>query len=357
MEKELVELYEVVRKAAEAASVEGDDAEEARCLDAMKQLKKFPINYNVLVSSQVGKSLRKLTKHPREKIKALASDIVEIWKQIIVRETMKNKNSENPANQKPEKPETMKNKNSEKPANQKPEKPPITAKPENVKNKNPENLEDPDKRSHKVPKPLPSVKPERSNPSFSKKPENPAPPKLSSLIYTKDADRDQLREAIANALSKVSDESEGNDDIIAKVNACDPYRVAVQVETALFEKWGSAKGSNKMRYRSVKFNLTDSKNPDFRRRVLLGEFPPHSIPELTPEDMASNERKMQNEKIKEKALFNSQRGGPSVASTNAFKCGKCGKRECTYFQLQTRSADEPMTTFVTCANCDNRWKF
>ena len=43
--------------------------------------------------------------------------------------------------------------------------------------------------------------------------------------------------------------------------------------------------------------------------------------------------------------------------TGMFKCGKCKERNCTYFQLQTRSADEPMTTFVTCLNCNNRWKF
>ena len=27
-----------------------------------------------------------------------------------------------------------------------------------------------------------------------------------------------------------------------------------------------------------------------------------------------------------------------------------------YIQLQTRSADEPMTTFVLCLECGNRWK-
>lgn len=44
------------------------------------------------------------------------------------------------------------------------------------------------------------------------------------------------------------------------------------------------------------------------------------------------------------------------AATDEFKCYKCKKNKCTYYQLQTRSADEPMTTFVSCLNCGNRWK-
>jgi DNA-directed RNA polymerase subunit M/transcription elongation factor TFIIS len=43
-------------------------------------------------------------------------------------------------------------------------------------------------------------------------------------------------------------------------------------------------------------------------------------------------------------------------ATSEFKCRKCKQRECSYYQLQTRSADEPMTTFVTCLNCGNNWK-
>ena len=43
-------------------------------------------------------------------------------------------------------------------------------------------------------------------------------------------------------------------------------------------------------------------------------------------------------------------------ATDIYKCGKCKKKECSFYQLQTRSADEPMTTFVTCLNCGNRWK-
>ena len=44
------------------------------------------------------------------------------------------------------------------------------------------------------------------------------------------------------------------------------------------------------------------------------------------------------------------------AATDEFKCYKCKKSKCTYYQLQTRSADEPMTTFVSCLVCGNRWK-
>jgi transcription elongation factor S-II len=39
-----------------------------------------------------------------------------------------------------------------------------------------------------------------------------------------------------------------------------------------------------------------------------------------------------------------------------FKCGRCKSIKTTYFQMQTRSADEPMTVFVSCLNCGKNWK-
>ena len=44
------------------------------------------------------------------------------------------------------------------------------------------------------------------------------------------------------------------------------------------------------------------------------------------------------------------------ASTDTFTCRKCKSKKCTYMQIQTRSADEPMTLYVTCIECGNRWK-
>jgi DNA-directed RNA polymerase subunit M/transcription elongation factor TFIIS len=44
------------------------------------------------------------------------------------------------------------------------------------------------------------------------------------------------------------------------------------------------------------------------------------------------------------------------ATTDTFACPKCLSHNCYHFEMQTRSADEPMTTFLTCLDCDTRWK-
>jgi transcription elongation factor S-II len=44
------------------------------------------------------------------------------------------------------------------------------------------------------------------------------------------------------------------------------------------------------------------------------------------------------------------------ASTDMFQCRKCKSKKCTYYELQTRSADEPATIFITCLDCGKNWK-
>ncbi|KAG8962466.1 RNA polymerase II elongation factor [Tulasnella sp. 419] len=74
-------------------------------------------------------------------------------------------------------------------------------------------------------------------------------------------------------------------------------------------------------------------------------------------EMASEERRQANDLLNATNLHNSLGAAEQEAETDAFKCGRCKQRKTRYRQAQTRSADEPMTTFVTCTNCGNRWKF
>ena len=45
------------------------------------------------------------------------------------------------------------------------------------------------------------------------------------------------------------------------------------------------------------------------------------------------------------------------ATSDAFKCKKCGERRCQVTQKQTRSGDEPATTYVECMECGYMFKF
>lgn len=369
-----MELFEAAKKAADAAAAEdsGSVEEESRCLEALKELKDFPVNYQILVSTQVGKHLRHLTKHPRKKVQSVAVELIEIWKNIIIEETSQKKNGTSVGNN------SFKgdavNADSSKKA--------IAVKVE--KNSCGENV----KVDHLSPRPQKLAKTERGPverkfengnavkiesgssadsvkvertvkqeklASSAKKPAANAPPKLNSMIQCGDPTRDKMRELLSDALSKVS--SEADEDMKDHVAACDPIRVAVSVESVMFEKWGRSNGAHKFKYRSIVFNLKDPNNLDFRRKVLLGDIKPERICNLTAEEMASEQRRLENKQIEQKALFDCQRGGPPKATTDQFRCGRCGQRKCTYYQLQTRSADEPMTTFVTCVNCNNHWKF
>ncbi|XVF65959.1 hypothetical protein PTKIN_Ptkin09bG0292700 [Pterospermum kingtungense] len=366
MERELVDLFEAAKKAADLAAADAVSAngpEVSRCVDALKQLKAFPVTYDILVSSQVGKRLRPLTKHPREKIQTVASDLLELWKKIVIEETTKSKKNGTTSAVKVEKVQKPSAVKAEKLSNTDSVKVEKISKSDAVKpikvekketNGDTAMTEKTDRgESGKAEK---IYKDERQA-SNVKKPSQPptGPPKLTSLVKCNDPLRDKFREILVEALSKVA--SEADEDMLDQVNACDPIRVAVSVESVMFEKMGKSNGSQKFKYRSIMFNLKDANNPDLRRKVLLGEVKPERLITMTPEEMASEQRQRENKEIKEKALFDCERGAALKATTDQFKCGRCGQRKTTYHQMQTRSADEPMTTYVTCVNCNNHWKF
>ena len=90
---------------------------------------------------------------------------------------------------------------------------------------------------------------------------------------------------------------------------------------------------------------------------MQGIITPEKLAAMKPEEMASKELNKLREKYTKEAINDHQMAQNEGTKTDMFTCGKCKAKECTYTQLQTRSADEPMTTFVYCTACGNRWKF
>lgn len=60
--------------------------------------------------------------------------------------------------------------------------------------------------------------------------------------------------------------------------------------------------------------------------------------------------------IKKKEMDKKRVESQPQATTDQFQCGKCKKKQCTYYEVQIRSADEPATVFITCMSCGNKWR-
>lgn len=106
------------------------------------------------------------------------------------------------------------------------------------------------------------------------------------------------------------------------------------------------------RFRSIYLNLLNNK--EFYNDIVSKNIKYTEYENLNHQIMNKNkwEILIQNKKIRDENKYNIQ----VEASTDNFTCRKCKSNKCTYYQLQTRSADEPMTTFVQCIDCGNRWK-
>ncbi|KAG2233919.1 hypothetical protein INT48_004407 [Thamnidium elegans] len=132
---------------------------------------------------------------------------------------------------------------------------------------------------------------------------------------------------------------------------------AISIEKTIYLEFGDINQDYKNKVRSLALNLKNKSNPGLRESVVSGELSVEKLCKMSVDAMASEEAQARDRKLAEEALFKARGAGSAQAETDMFKCGKCGGRKCTYFQMQTRSADEPMTTFVTCVICGNHWKF
>ena len=137
------------------------------------------------------------------------------------------------------------------------------------------------------------------------------------------------------------------------------YIIGYSIDNNIQRNWG-----NKMFHRmymkkviSIYSNL-DSKcyvgNTSLVKRIKDGEIEPESLAKMNSHEIYPEiwtellDKKTKCDKMKYEMK--------QEAMTEMFKCRKCNSRKCSYYELQTRSADEPMTQFINCLDCGNRWK-
>ncbi|KAE8734064.1 hypothetical protein F3Y22_tig00000778pilonHSYRG00074 [Hibiscus syriacus] len=236
MERELVDLFEAASKAADLAASNANGPKFVI----------FPITFCLFLLfhfTKVGKRLRLLTKHPRERINTVASKLLEMWKKLVLEEiAVRKKNGTFPIHK------TSKA---------------IPTKPIKLEEKKATTMADKNKIN------IEQISNAKSG------------PKLNPLIKTYDPYRNQIRMIFLEAFSKVAGETD-DEEVLDRVNGCDPIQAAISVETAMFMKLGKTYGTQQHKYSEIMSNMTDPNNPELRRKVLLGEIMPGKLISMTP---------------------------------------------------------------------------
>jgi DNA-directed RNA polymerase subunit M/transcription elongation factor TFIIS len=106
------------------------------------------------------------------------------------------------------------------------------------------------------------------------------------------------------------------------------------------------------RLRTIYYNLKT--NHDLFTQVKSGQITPEVFSSITHQEMNPF---LWKDKIDQKIKRDRSKLTTNIeASTDMFCCKKCKSKRCTYYELQTRSADESATIFITCLDCGKNWR-
>ncbi|CAK7321660.1 Transcription elongation factor A protein 3 [Vulpes lagopus] len=342
------ELLRIARKLEKMVARKNSEG----ALGLLKKLNSCQMSIQLLQTTRIGVAVNGVRKHCSDKeVVSLAKVLIKNWKRLL----------DSPGPPKGEKGEERDKAKKEKGldcSNWKPEtglSPPRKKRAEEPKDRR----DSVDSKSSATSSPKrPSM--ERSNSSKSKAetPKTPTSPStptfapsvclLAPCYLTGDSVRDKCVEMLSAALKAEDDYKDYG------VN-CD--KMASEIEDHIYQELKSTDMKYRNRVRSRISNLKDPRNPSLRRNVLSGAISAGLIAKMTAEEMASDELRELRNAMTQEAIREHQMAKTGGTTTDLFQCSKCKKKNCTYNQVQTRSADEPMTTFVLCNECGNRWKF
>ncbi|NXL80499.1 TCEA3 protein, partial [Leptocoma aspasia] len=312
-------------------------------LDLLKSLTGYTMTIQLLQTTRIGVAVNSVRKHcSDEEVVASAKILIKNWKRLLEKDTDGKKEKDTDGDKEKKKGLDVSSCSSERVKHSKntAEKHKERRASADSRSSTISSSSSPQKRLANSSKVKPEVPRTPTSPSFS-----PSPCFLAPCYLTGDSVRDKCIEMLTAALRMDDDYKEFS------VN-CE--KMASEIEDHILCGARDMKYRNRVRSRIS--NLKDPKNPGLRRNVLCGAIEPSLIARMTAEEMASDELKKLRNAMTQEAIREHQMAKTGGTVTDLFQCGKCKKKNCTYNQVQTRSADEPMTTFVLCNECGNRWK-
>lgn len=172
-------------------------------------------------------------------------------------------------------------------------------------------------------------------------------------VYNKNQIRDEIKQLFANKFN-LSD-IEIADLEIGIFNATIDYANSLKIQ--LSWKCSLLVDTYLNIARSIYCNLDNDcyiKNDYLLNKIKNKEIIPHNIAYMSYDELFP--KRWENIIEKNKLRFKTAYEIKQVAMTDAIKCGHCKNNKVSYYELQTRSGDEPMTQYFNCIVCGNKWK-
>jgi transcription elongation factor S-II len=119
--------------------------------------------------------------------------------------------------------------------------------------------------------------------------------------------------------------------------------------------WNTYRSKAISLYENLRTDGPVANTQNWAKKLVKGEVEPKAFVEMPAEELCPTRWKAALDKMIEAEILLYSK---NVSAAIYLYCSRCKKKsKCDYYQMQTRSADEPMTTFVTCLECDREWKF
>lgn len=126
-----------------------------------------------------------------------------------------------------------------------------------------------------------------------------------------------------------------------------------RVREPYWENWSFL---NTYRHKFLEINKNLERSPVLKQQILDKKIKTKDVVEMKPNELYPDGP---YDKCLDMKMYRDMRKDVLTRPKHEdgfFTCHRCKSKKTTYYQLQTRSADEPMTTFVSCLNCGKNWK-